>query len=54
MFLLANNEQSIAFLTLSLRLWVRIKDRLWGWDDSFVVLAGIASFCGDIIVCIST
>ncbi|EMD88857.1 hypothetical protein COCC4DRAFT_137122 [Bipolaris maydis ATCC 48331] len=43
---------SIAFLTLSLRLWVRIKDRLWGWDDSFVVLAGIASFCGDIIVCI--
>ncbi|XP_014560327.1 hypothetical protein COCVIDRAFT_89338 [Bipolaris victoriae FI3] len=42
---------SIAFITLCLRLWVRIKDRLWGWDDCFVVLAGIASFCGDILVC---
>ncbi|EMD64248.1 hypothetical protein COCSADRAFT_181377 [Bipolaris sorokiniana ND90Pr] len=43
---------SIAFITLSLRLWVRIKDHLWGWDDCFVVLAGIASFCGDVLVCI--
>lgn len=48
-----NDQQSLAVITLSLRLWVRIKDRLWGWDDLFVVLAGIASFVGDIMVCMS-
>lgn len=42
----------VAFITLCLRLWVRIKDRLWGWDDFFVVLAGVASFFGDIMVCL--
>ena len=38
---------------MSLRLWARIRDHLWGWDDAFVVLAGIASFSGDILVCLS-
>lgn len=38
---------------MSLRLWVRIKDRLWGWDDAFIILAGIASISGDILVCLS-
>ncbi|OAG19000.1 hypothetical protein CC77DRAFT_1010222 [Alternaria alternata] len=42
---------SVAIFTLSLRLWFRIKDRLWGWDDLFVVLAAAASFIGDIMVC---
>ncbi|KAL7775548.1 hypothetical protein CFE70_009391 [Pyrenophora teres f. teres 0-1] len=41
----------VAVITLSLRIWVRIRDRLWGWDDFFVILAGIASFVGDILVC---
>ncbi|KAL6154291.1 hypothetical protein ACJBU6_07559 [Exserohilum turcicum] len=41
----------VAILTVCLRLWVRLKDRLWGWDDFFVVLAAIASFVGDIMVC---
>jgi hypothetical protein len=38
---------------MSLRLWVRIRDKLWGWDDAFVVFAGIASIAGDSIVCLS-
>ncbi|EDU49410.1 conserved hypothetical protein [Pyrenophora tritici-repentis Pt-1C-BFP] len=42
---------AIAVITLSLRIWIRIRDRLWGWDDFFVILAGIASFVGDILVC---
>ncbi|KAL1799499.1 hypothetical protein ACET3X_003536 [Alternaria dauci] len=42
---------SLAITTLSLRLLFRIKDRLWGWDDVFVVLAAVTSFIGDIMVC---
>jgi hypothetical protein len=38
---------------MSLRLWVRIRDRLWGCDDVFVLLAGIASIVGDSMVCLS-
>jgi hypothetical protein len=38
---------------MSLRLWVRFRDRLWGWDDLFVLLAGIASIVGDSFVCLS-
>ncbi|KAG9193742.1 hypothetical protein G6011_03777 [Alternaria panax] len=42
---------ALAISTLSLRLWFRIKDRLWGWDDFFVVLAAVASLIGDTMVC---
>lgn len=52
-FSFTNHQQSVAFVFLSLRLWVRVKDHLWGWDDAFVVLAGTASFIGDILVCLS-
>lgn len=38
---------------MSLRLWVRYRDRLWGWDDAFVLLAGVTSVIGDIVVCLS-
>jgi hypothetical protein len=38
---------------MTLRLWVRIRDSLWGWDDAFVVLAGMASLVGDCFVCLS-
>jgi hypothetical protein len=38
---------------MSLRLWVRIRDHLWGWDDAFVLLAGVASIVGDSMVCLS-
>jgi hypothetical protein len=39
--------------TLILRLCFRIKKRLCGWDDFFIILAAAASFTGDIIVCMS-
>ncbi|KAJ8117651.1 hypothetical protein OPT61_g1187 [Boeremia exigua] len=42
---------TLAILAASLRLWSRIRDRLWGWDDAFVFLAGIASVAGDSVVC---
>jgi hypothetical protein len=38
---------------MSLRLWARFRDSLWGWDDLFVLLAGIASIVGDSFVCLS-
>ncbi|KAF1912158.1 hypothetical protein BDU57DRAFT_533057 [Ampelomyces quisqualis] len=43
---------SLAVIAISLRLWVRIRDSLWGWDDFFVLLAGIASILGDTFVCL--
>jgi len=48
---------SIAFLVaaiiaVTLRLWVRSRDRLWGWDDVFVILACISSVAGDTVVCL--
>ncbi|KAF1850087.1 uncharacterized protein K460DRAFT_372457 [Cucurbitaria berberidis CBS 394.84] len=43
---------SVAVLAISLRLWVRIRDRLWGWDDAFVLFAGTASLIGDVLVCL--
>lgn len=46
-------EQSVAFVAICLRVWVRIRDNLWGLDDAFVVLAGVASIVGDVIVCLS-
>lgn len=45
--------QTLAILAASLRLWSRFRDRLWGWDDAFVFLAGIASIAGDSMVCLS-
>lgn len=42
-----------AVFVISLRLWVRFRDRLWGWDDLFVLLAGFASVVGDTFVCLS-
>ncbi|KAH9876632.1 hypothetical protein J1614_003764 [Plenodomus biglobosus] len=42
----------IASLTLALRLWVRFRDRLWGWDDAFVLLACLTSVVGDTMVCL--
>jgi hypothetical protein len=45
--------QSMAIIAICLRLWVRIRDRLWGWDDLFVLLAGLASIIGDTFVCLS-
>jgi len=57
---LANREStalgvSIAFLSTAvlavmLRLWVRLRDRFWGWDDTFVLLACISSIAGDTVV----
>ncbi|KAF2825522.1 hypothetical protein CC86DRAFT_446784 [Ophiobolus disseminans] len=44
---------ALALIAITLRLWVRVRDRLWGWDDAFVLLAGIASAAGDIIVCLT-
>ncbi|KAH3913948.1 hypothetical protein HBI56_055710 [Parastagonospora nodorum] len=41
-----------AVFAISLRLWVRFRDRLWGWDDLFVLLAGVASVVGDTFVCL--
>jgi hypothetical protein len=43
----------MAVIAICLRLWVRIRDRLWGWDDLFVLLAGLASIMGDTFVCLS-
>jgi hypothetical protein len=44
---------SIAVIAVALRLWGRLRDRLWGWDDFFVLLAAIASCMGDVVVCLS-
>lgn len=38
---------------MAFRLFVRVRERLWGWDDAFVVLAGVSSVSGDILVCMS-
>lgn len=43
----------MAVFVISLRLWVRFRDRLWGWDDLFVLLAGFTSVVGDTFVCLS-
>ncbi|KAH7069965.1 hypothetical protein BKA63DRAFT_494157 [Paraphoma chrysanthemicola] len=43
---------SLAIICTSLRLWVRVRDRLWGWDDAFVFLAGATSIVGDTMVCL--
>ncbi|CAO2647500.1 Nn.00g084220.m01.CDS01 [Neocucurbitaria sp. VM-36] len=43
---------SIALLAISLRLWARIRVRLWGWDDAFVLLAGVSNIVGDTMVCL--
>lgn len=43
---------SIAVLAVIFRVWIRIKDRLWGWDDAFVVLACVTSIVGDTMVCL--
>lgn len=34
--------QGFACIAISLRLYVRLKDRLWGYDDLFVFLAGVS------------
>ncbi|KAF2025079.1 hypothetical protein EK21DRAFT_93548 [Setomelanomma holmii] len=43
---------SLAVVCIALRLWVRLRDGLWGWDDAFVLLSGIASIVGDGMVCL--
>ncbi|KAL5118644.1 hypothetical protein ACEQ8H_003495 [Pleosporales sp. CAS-2024a] len=43
---------SLAVIAMSLRLWVRFRDRLWGWDDLFVLCAGLISVVGDTFVCL--
>ncbi|CAI6331656.1 unnamed protein product [Periconia digitata] len=47
---------SIAFLTVALtaallRLFVRWRRRIWGWDDAFVVLAATGCTIGSILIC---
>ncbi|KAF9728830.1 hypothetical protein PMIN04_003472 [Paraphaeosphaeria minitans] len=39
-------------IAISLRLLVRYKDRLWGWDDLFVVLAAVACLAGSLLSCL--
>lgn len=39
---LAYTSQIIACIAVGLRLYVRLKDRLWGWDDLFVFLAVVS------------
>src|ERR1700712_5593437 len=41
-FTLAYTYQCIACIAVGLRLFVRLKDRLWGWDDLFVFLAAVS------------
>ncbi|KAL6709933.1 hypothetical protein ACN47E_000718 [Coniothyrium glycines] len=43
---------SLAVIAVALRVWIRIRDRLWGWDDFFVVLACVTSIVGDTMVCL--
>ncbi|OAK96931.1 hypothetical protein IQ06DRAFT_48439 [Phaeosphaeriaceae sp. SRC1lsM3a] len=43
---------SLAVIAICLRLWVRFRDSLWGRDDLFVALAGLASIIGDTFVCL--
>ncbi|KAF2116991.1 hypothetical protein BDV96DRAFT_490454 [Lophiotrema nucula] len=43
---------SIAFIAISLRLIVRLRERIWGWDDLFVFLAGVSTGIGAIITCL--
>ncbi|KZM26914.1 uncharacterized protein EKO05_0010537 [Ascochyta rabiei] len=42
----------LAIVAASLRLWSRVRDRLCGWDDAFVFLAGFASIAGESMVCL--
>ncbi|KAF2439577.1 hypothetical protein P171DRAFT_458070 [Karstenula rhodostoma CBS 690.94] len=42
----------LSALAVSLRLLVRYKDRLWGWDDFFIVLAAVACGGGSLITCL--
>ncbi|KAF1953064.1 hypothetical protein CC80DRAFT_165408 [Byssothecium circinans] len=41
----------IALTAVSLRMFVRWKGKIWGWDDLFVVLAAIAVTTGSILIC---
>lgn len=40
-------------LAVTLRLFVRARERLWGLDDLFVVLAALSCLAGSIIACLS-
>ncbi|KAF2713400.1 hypothetical protein K504DRAFT_498217 [Pleomassaria siparia CBS 279.74] len=42
----------LAWIAISLRLFARVKDRLWGWDDLFVFLAGMAVTVGSTLICL--
>ncbi|KAF2279130.1 uncharacterized protein EI97DRAFT_456523 [Westerdykella ornata] len=42
----------LANIAIALRLYVRIRARLLGWDDLFVVLAGIAVTIGSSLTCL--
>jgi len=43
---------TLGIMAMTLRLWVRIRDRLWGCDDAFVLFAGLSSVVGDSMVCL--
>ncbi|KAF2735823.1 hypothetical protein EJ04DRAFT_179467 [Polyplosphaeria fusca] len=42
----------VAFIAICLRLYVRFRARLWGWDDLFVFLAGASTAVGSSITCL--
>ncbi|KAF2463101.1 uncharacterized protein BDR25DRAFT_298639 [Lindgomyces ingoldianus] len=42
----------VACLAVSLRLYIRFRERLWGWDDLFVLFAGLSTIAGSCIVCL--
>ncbi|KAF2635614.1 hypothetical protein P280DRAFT_411315 [Massarina eburnea CBS 473.64] len=42
----------IALTAVSLRMFVRLRAKIWGWDDLFVILAAITVTGGSIITCI--
>ncbi|PVH98240.1 hypothetical protein DM02DRAFT_615956 [Periconia macrospinosa] len=42
---------SIALLAVTLRIYVRVRGKIWGWDDFFVLLAAIGCTAGSILIC---
>ncbi|ORX92793.1 hypothetical protein BCR34DRAFT_500434 [Clohesyomyces aquaticus] len=43
---------TIACLAIALRLYVRYRERIWGWDDLIVLFAGFWAITGNCIVCL--
>ncbi|KAF2267340.1 hypothetical protein CC78DRAFT_614279 [Lojkania enalia] len=42
---------TIAFLAIGFRLYMRYRERIWGWDDLFVFLAGVSTAIGSAFTC---